>query len=145
MKTISATAAEPLTGVYSVVRPRSPLSLSESESPETSLETESTRVTNERSDRDKKPVKDRFGSCYRESKGILVSGRATYHDDPTALSCQHTWSMLAAKVSTSINYKFQVSDSASRSISFPAPVDLLNFRVAASKSHRAVAAHYGAL
>ena len=142
---ISATAADPLAGVYSVVRPRSPLSLSESESPETSLETESTRVRTDRSDRVRKPAKDRFCSCYRRSKEILVSGRATYYDDPTALSWRLTWSMLAGKASTSYNCELQSSGSASRSITFPASVNLLDFEVAMSKPHQAVAARCKAL
>ena len=64
LKTISATAADPLTGAYSVVRLRLPFSLSEREIPEASLEAELSLVRKDRSGLDKKPVKGRFEGCY---------------------------------------------------------------------------------
>lgn len=64
MKTISATAADPLTGAYSVFKPSLPFSLSEREIPEASLEAELSRVRKDRSDLGKKPVKGLFVGCY---------------------------------------------------------------------------------
>ena len=70
MKMISATAADPLAGVNRVVRPRSPFSLSERESAETCFEVESTRVGEDRFDRVKRLLKDRFWDCYKEFREV---------------------------------------------------------------------------